>query len=179
LFIPTATPQPLASATPLPPAPTFTPVNTASPTPICDLAMYIKDVSIPDGSPFLAGQTFTKTWRIKNIGVCTWSGSYQLIFDSGAIMDGNSPQALSGPVAPNQEVDLSIELKAPSGPGPYRGYWRLRNPSGILLPVVNGYVGASFFADIKVVTATSTPTITPTVTLPPTTTHTPTPTSTP
>jgi hypothetical protein len=179
LLIPSATPPPPASPTLLPPVATFTPLSTASPTPICDLALYVKDVSVPDGTQFLPGQTFTKTWRLKNIGVCTWTGSYQLIFDNGAIMDGPSPQALTGPVAPGQEVDLSINLKAPVGAGPYRGYWRLRNPAGILMPVVSGYTGTAFFVDIKVVTATGTATITPTVTLAPTGTATPTPTGTP
>ncbi len=188
LFVPSATPQPpsVATSTPVPPpALTNTPVIVASPTLVCDQAQFITDVTIPDGSPLLPDQTFTKTWRLKNTGVCPWSSSYQLIFDSGTLMNGNSPQGLAGAVAPNAEVDISITLKAPSAPGAYRGDWRLRNPAGVLIPIPNGSNGKSFYVDIKVVPPSPTPTITltptsvPTATVTPTATITPTPISTP
>jgi hypothetical protein len=34
--------------------------------------------------------------------------------------------------------------------GTVRSYWRIRNTSGVLLPVQNGYQGKSFFVEIKV-----------------------------
>ena len=30
------------------------------------------------------------------------------------------------------------------------GYWRIRNPSGVLIPIQGGHQGRSFFVDIKV-----------------------------
>ena len=48
------------------------------PTAACDLASFVKDMSIPDGSVFTPGATFTKTWRLENAGTCTWSG-YSLL----------------------------------------------------------------------------------------------------
>ncbi len=149
----TATFTPVPFPTLPPPATnTVTPANTAAPaasaTPSCDIAQFIADMTIPDGTIMDAGETFTKTWRLKNIGTCTWSG-YNLVFDSGDVMNGSSPTAI-GTVLPGQEVDLSVKLTAPAGDGSYRGYWRIRTASGVLLPVVNGYQGKSFYVDIKV-----------------------------
>ena len=119
-----------------------------SATPVCDQAHFIKDVTIPDGTTFLPNETFVKTWRLRNTGNCTWSG-YSLVFDSGNSMNATSPIAI-GTVSPGQEVDLSVTFTAPATNGSYRSYWRIRNPSGILLPVFGGYQSTSFFADIKV-----------------------------
>ncbi|HEX2994550.1 MAG TPA: NBR1-Ig-like domain-containing protein, partial [Anaerolineales bacterium] len=102
---------------------------------------------IPDGSQITAGGSFTKTWRLKNVGVCTWSG-YSLVFDSGDQM-GGTPQTF-GSVLPGQEVDISVNFTAPTTSGSYRSYWRIRNSSGVLIPVLGGTQGRSFFADIKV-----------------------------
>jgi len=52
-------------------------------------------------------------------------------------------------------VDLSINLTAPSTNGSYRGYWRIRNTSGVLIPVLGGTQGKSFFVDIRVGTSSS------------------------
>jgi hypothetical protein len=161
LLTPQATFTPPASETPIPPTATNTPPSTASPTPICDLAQFIEDVTVPDGTVFQPGETFTKTWRLKNIGVCTWTSGYQILFDSGDSMSGPATQPLAGSVAPSQTVDISVTLKAPVAAGSYRSYWKLRNAAGVLLPVANGYQGTSFFADIKVVLPTATPSLTP------------------
>lgn len=163
----TNTPLP-PSVTPIPPTPTitFTPSPTA--TPICDLGQFMQDVTIPDGTIVQAGQTFTKTWRLKNIGSCAWSPSYVVIFDNGERMNGPASfPVTSGTVASSQVVDVSVELTAPATPGTYRGYWRLRNPSNVLIPMVSGHLGMSFFVEVKVVSPTSTPTSTPTQTITP------------
>jgi len=156
----TPTPAPFNTPTLPPPQPTNTPIslptlppaitNTplASATAVCDQGQFVKDVTIPDGTNFSPGDTFTKTWRIRNAGTCTWSG-YSLVFDSGDAMSGTSPIAI-GTVGPGQEVDLSVNLTAPATDGSYRGYWRIRNPSGLLIPILGGTEGKSFFVDIKV-----------------------------
>ncbi len=131
------------------------PTNTqpaATNTPICDLALFIRDVTIPDGTEIEPNKTFTKTWQLKNIGACTWSG-YTLVFDSGEAMSGPASSPI-GTVAPGQEVNLSIDLKAPASDGSYRGYWRIKNNAGVLIPVSGGYQSKSFFVDIKVKTPT-------------------------
>jgi hypothetical protein len=139
------------SALPTLAAPTFPPA--ASATAVCDQAQFVRDVTIPDGTTYAPGASFTKTWRLKNAGTCTWSG-YSLVFDSGDQMNGTSPTAI-GTVTPGQEVDISVTLTAPATPDSYRGYWRIRNASGVLIPVLGGTQGKSFFVDIKVVISSS------------------------
>lgn len=148
LSLPTST---SASFPTLPPASTLPPA--ASATAVCDQAQFVRDVTIPDGSQLAPGASFTKTWRLRNAGVCNWSG-YTVIFDSGDLMGATSPQTI-GSVPAGQEVDISVNFIAPSAPGSYRSYWRIRNPSGVLIPVLGGTDGKSFFVDIKVVVASS------------------------
>jgi hypothetical protein len=143
----TNTPETLPSVTPT------TIIPAASATPVCDLAQFVRDVTIPDGTTFAPGTAFTKTWRLRNAGVCTWSG-YSLIFDSGDAMSGTSPIGIAT-VSPGQEVDISVSLTAPTTTGSYRGFWRIRNASGVLIPVLGGTQGRSFFVDIKVAVTSS------------------------
>lgn len=132
--------------------PTLAPVSTntpaLSPTPACDSALFVKDVTVLDGTAFEPGNTFKKTWRLRNIGTCTWSG-YTLVFDSGEAM-GGVPD-LIGTVGPGQDVDVSVSFTVPlTANGTVYSYWRLRNASGVLLPVQNGFQNKSFFVQIKV-----------------------------
>ncbi len=123
---------------------------TAGPTEPCDAAKFIADVTIPDHTKLTGGESFTKTWRFVNIGSCTWDPSYTLVFDVGDLIGGPASLPLPGIVAPGQQVDISVTLQAPATAGSYRGYWRLRNPSGVMLPVSNGYNNKSFYVDIQV-----------------------------
>ena len=77
---PTQTAVP-ASATPLPP--TSTPLPTATAVSYCDWVIFVKDVTVPDGTGFAPGEIFVKTWRLKNRGTCTWTPDYMLVFTSG------------------------------------------------------------------------------------------------
>jgi hypothetical protein len=40
-------------------------------------------------------------------------------------------QPLSGAIAPGQEVDVSVNFKAPATPGTYFSSWTLQNAKGI------------------------------------------------
>ncbi|PKN94239.1 MAG: hypothetical protein CVU44_07520 [Chloroflexi bacterium HGW-Chloroflexi-6] len=153
----TASPAPIASATT---APQLSP--TASPIP-CNQASFVQDVTIPDGTSIVTNAPFTKTWRLKNTGSCTWNSSYALVFDKNEKMGGPDAQALSGSVAPGATVDISVNLTAPASAGNYRGYWRLRDGAGVLFGLSTG----SFWVDIKAVAPSPTPTATSLVVLPP------------
>jgi hypothetical protein len=114
-----------------PAAPTQDPIPVTTPVPSClDSIEYIKDVTIPDGTRIDDGDWFTKTWRIRNNGDCTWTRDYDLIFLSGYRMNGSSVIPMGGDVEPGQVVDLTVDLKAPSDNGTYWGYWMLRNADG-------------------------------------------------
>jgi hypothetical protein len=143
----TNTPPAIETITPISTeAPTNTPL--VSPTPLCNLAQFITDVTIPDGTVMTPGQNFNKKWRFRNIGTCAWNG-YSLVFDSGDPMSGPASKPIPA-VNPGQEVDLDVDLKAPNTPGNYRSYWRIVTNANVLVPVANGYQGRAFFADIKV-----------------------------
>jgi hypothetical protein len=139
----------------LPPAtaaPTLAPTNMplpAAPISRCDWAAYIKDVTVPDGSIFTPGTQFTKTWRLQNIGTCSWTSAYALVFSSGNVMGGSTPIALPGNVYPGQTIDVSVNLIAPGAEGSYQGYWMLRNASGALFGLGQA-AGGPFYVDIKV-----------------------------
>ncbi len=154
----TSTSSPLST---LPPAPSMTPTSS------CDNAQFVTDVTYPDNTVVSAGDTFTKTWRLKNTGSCSWTPSYALVFVSGNMMSGPTVQAITGNVNPGQTVDISVNLQAPSNNGTYRGNWALRNSGGVIF--------TQFYVQIKVNgsgggSATATPTATPTTV--PSSTHT-------
>jgi hypothetical protein len=109
-------------------SPEVTPTSTEVP---CDLAGFVKDVTIVDGTEMTPGEVFTKTWQVRNEGSCTWTSGYELIFDEGDIMGGTSPQQLtSASIPPGDILDVSVELTAPGATGTYRGLWHIRNPQG-------------------------------------------------
>lgn len=134
----TAPPAATATFTPLP-LPTAIPLTATS---ICDIGHFLLDVTYPDGTIVSAGDNFTKTWRLRNDGTCSWTPSYALVFISGDSMSGPAVQALAGNVNPGQTVDLSVALTAPSSNGTYTGNWGLRNASGVIF--------AHFYVQIKV-----------------------------
>jgi hypothetical protein len=144
--------QTAPTQTPVPPTATsLPPTNTPLPTSAsyCDWVSFVKDVSIPDGTTFGPGETFTKTWRLKNRGTCAWTSDYMLVFTGGSSMGGTTAVRLPGYVAPGGTVDVSVTLTAPGTPGRYTGYWSLRNPSGVIF----GYgdkADKAFYVDIKV-----------------------------
>lgn len=120
-----ATPTPTAE----PPAPTAEP--TAKPTQTdCNRAEFIKDVSYVDGTKVGTGEAITKTWRMKNIGSCTWTTDYDLVFVDGQSMGAPTRIGLETTVKPGETVDLSILMEAPSKAGSYQGYWMLEDASG-------------------------------------------------
>jgi hypothetical protein len=139
LLPPTATPLPTATPTPIPAATsTITIVPTVTPTVMpCDWVGFVTDVTIPDGTQVQRGQTFTKTWRLKNLGSCIWTPSYSVVLTDGTAM-GASETSLNANVFPGQTVDVSVELTAPNDSGNYISYYMLRNPSNVLFAMGAG-----------------------------------------
>lgn len=88
------------------------------------------DVNIPDNTVMSPGQDFVKTWKIKNIGACTWGEGYELVFSYGEEMDGE-PQPLTAAIAPGQEVEVSVQFTAPNLAGSYFSFWTLQNDKNI------------------------------------------------
>jgi hypothetical protein len=134
---PTASPIPFATFTNVPPITK------------CDAAAFVADVTYPDGSSVGIGLVFTKIWRIRNVGTCTWTTSYSIVFVSGERFGAQKSTPLPGNVAPGQSVDIPIQLTAPNTGGRYKGYWMLRNADGVLFGV-GGSGENTFYVDVNV-----------------------------
>ncbi len=97
-------------------------------------ATFVSDVTVPDNTQVDAGKPFTKTWRVKNDGTCTWGPSgyplHALVFVGGNQMGGPDQVPLPGAVPPGQTVDISVQLTAPTTPGTYIGQWELHVDNG-------------------------------------------------
>lgn len=154
--IPTSATTPTSTITSTP-IPTNTPVYTPTYTPIpCNLAYFVDDITYKDYEQVAPGLDFTKIWRLRNIGTCTWTSAYKVAFNHGTGMGvpaGYTQSLTSGAVVPpGQNVDISVELSAPMTKGTYRGDWALRDP--------NNQTITTFIVVIKVV-ASTTITLTP------------------
>ena len=141
--ISTFTPLPSATVTNTPGGPTVTPLAAggsggsggssggSAPTSVpCNWAQFVTDVTIPDGTIFSPGAYFTKIWRVRNIGSCTWSTKYDLVYQSGDEFDGSTldlPQS----VAPGGTIDLAVNMQAPDKKGKYTGYWVLKSDASV------------------------------------------------
>lgn len=154
------TPEVTATATPTVEAPATATQqmmpSQASPTTAlntCNLAAFLSDVTIPDNTVVAAGKKFTKTWKIKNMGACTWTTAYSIKFTGGSQMSG-ARTYLKTTVAPATSMDISVDLVAPSTTGTYTGYWQMADDSGSVF-------GTSLYLTI-IVSATPTGTITTT-----------------
>ena len=103
---------------------------TSTPGAGCNKANFVAHVTIPEGTILPAGSDFTKVWRIENVGSCTWTTSYSLVFSDGDQMGAPDSVKLSESVAPNSTIDISVDMTAPSSPGQYQGNWVLSDANG-------------------------------------------------
>lgn len=152
---------PTATSTDIPPTPTNTPeLPTATPTPQGTLPTAtptqqsasngggesnkpclranFEIETIPDGTKFYVNAPFTKTWRLKNTGSCTWTPGFAVIWVQGDIMSADSVVPFTTvDIPPGGYAEISVNMKAPSPDGHYRGYWMLRSADGIIFGVGN------------------------------------------
>jgi hypothetical protein len=93
------------------------------------------DVNVPDDTVMSPGQEFIKTWRIKNIGTCSWGEGYELVFSYSSLPNDDVlngvAQPLAASIASQQEVEVSVQFTAPDLPGTYFSVWTMENPTDI------------------------------------------------
>jgi hypothetical protein len=135
LAAPTNTPTPTST---VPPPATSGPILNVTPlgtsavagqTSSCFAMAFVSDVSIPDDTNMEPGETFTKTWRIKNTGTCAWDAGFKFAYTGGNAMNG-STYVLPQSVAANAETEISVQMTAPNTAGTARGNWRMSNTAG-------------------------------------------------
>jgi len=158
---PTATPTVTSTPAPGMPTATWTPVvmtetPTAAPA-VCTLdAVFVADVTVPDGTVFEPGARIDKIWRIRNSGSCPWESGYTWVFVSGDQMGAAASQAVSATSA-GGNVDIGVTMYAPAAPGTYTGYWRMKSSDG----QVFGQPSSVRIVVSSPATPTATPTSTP------------------
>jgi hypothetical protein len=147
---------PVENVTPDPtPTVASTPISTATLAfaPCTDSAKFVTDVTTPDNTVIASNTPFTKTWRLKNTGSCTWDSSYLVVYISGTTMSQQPgywivPRGQT--VAPGETVDISVGMTSPVENGTYQAYWGLKKKDGPLMPIQGGANGNSFYVKIKV-----------------------------
>lgn len=153
-------PPPAPTNTPLPtePLPTNTPAPTKTPVPPtpnpvpCNHISWVKDVNYTDNTEVDPGTDFTKTWRLRNTGSCTWDSSYVVIFDHGDAMSAPASSLVTnGKVLPGDTVDVSVDMTSPDDAGTYQGFWKLRDGRGNVFGL--GDASKAFWVKIVVVNA--------------------------
>jgi polar amino acid transport system substrate-binding protein len=141
------------------PAPTAAPSQPTPPPAGCiDNMSYVADLNYDDKNmtapPVMQpGQSFVKTWRIRNSGTCTWDSKYYLAYTSGnssLAQMGGQPTYIKGSVPPGATYDISVNLTAPTQPGVYQGFWQMNNAGGTAF-------GTKIYVGIQVVAPTATP----------------------
>lgn len=120
----TAVPPTAIPATPTKVPPTPTPVP-------CYQVSFVSDLSIPDGTKIVAGTNFTKSWRLKNSGSCTWDTRYDIAYVDGTQMTSAKIWDLDKTVKPGETIDISLAMTAPVVQGNYTANFMMVNPNGV------------------------------------------------
>ncbi|MDM8531514.1 NBR1-Ig-like domain-containing protein [Anaerolineales bacterium HSG25] len=141
----------LADTLPSPTSADLTPSTiTPSPTPTVQLpegctsgARFFDDVTIPDGTEIVAGQTFEKAWSIQNNGTCPWVWGYSVRFMDGDTI--HSTDQFQAPLTDPDEVTVvTASLVAPNQAGTHRSQWQMYDLEGEPF-------GADLYVEINVV----------------------------
>lgn len=104
-----------------------TPRDFGDPTACLNDAILV-DETIPDGTTFNPGQTFTKQWRLQNAGTCNWGSGYKLQLISDRAFGAT---AFTLPAVPaGQATEVRLTMQAPREGGTYRSSWRLTDQAG-------------------------------------------------
>jgi hypothetical protein len=119
-----STPSAAATQTPLAGLPA--PIVVGTPDPECN-NVFFEAETIPDGTKYKTGETFTKVWKFRNTGTCTWTDGYSFRFIDGNRMNGVDYYFIgeANHIEPDEAVSIGVTMRAPNEPGRYRGYWQL------------------------------------------------------
>ncbi len=138
LFIPPTAAPALISAATAPPSSSPTPSPTrastatsppATPTPCSNDLKFDQDVTIPDGTTVLPGESIDKQWLVTNRGSCNWGAGYHIRLISGEAMGAPTEQALY-PALAGAQVTLRMAFVAPQDAGSHQGAWQAFAPDG-------------------------------------------------
>ncbi|KAJ1998356.1 hypothetical protein GGI04_005035, partial [Coemansia thaxteri] len=95
------------------------------------VAIFVEDVTIPDGTPMGPGESFVKIWSVANMGDSEWPKGTMLVHvDGEPSIPGNCKAAPIVVGKRYEQVGVAVDLVAPMAPGRYVSQWRLMTPEG-------------------------------------------------
>jgi hypothetical protein len=114
------------------PTPTPTPgdVTPEPPETPCLALRFVFHYNYPPGSQVLPDTGFFKRWYVQNVGSCTWTANFGLVYVDGFQLHGTSPTLLQATVPPGEYVILGIQLFSNPQPGNYYSNWMLQDSQG-------------------------------------------------
>jgi len=124
-------------------------------------ARFVADVTVEDGTNVNPDQSLVKIWKLRNESTVAWPENTRLAFVGGDKLTNVEAVAVPA-VEPGAEVDIAVDMVAPSKPGRYVGYWRLAAPDGTRF-------GQRVWVDITVIPAETAPAVPEPVSAPATT----------
>ena len=96
----------------------------------CYFSRWTGDETIPDGTVLNPGESFVKTWKLRNAGTCDWSTDTRIVFEEGDKLDGPTSIKIDRVVRPGDTYVVEVPMKAPSSDGNYTGVWRFTAADG-------------------------------------------------
>ncbi len=102
----------------------------APPDQQCNAAFFVGYVGSPDGAVVGVAETFKKVWDVRNIGTCTWTREYRLVFLGGEHMSGPNWVPFPQEVPPGDHMFIGVTMIAPYEGGTHISYWMLQAPDG-------------------------------------------------
>ncbi|KAJ2811980.1 hypothetical protein GGI24_006746, partial [Coemansia furcata] len=95
------------------------------------VAIFVEDVTIPDGTHMAPGESFVKIWSVANMGDTEWPRDTMLVHIEGEpTIPGNKKTVPIVVSKRYEQVGIAVDLVAPTKPGRYVSQWRLMTAEG-------------------------------------------------
>ncbi len=92
---------------------------------------FLRDVTVGEGESVPPSTDFVKTWAVRNSGKMAWPPGCVLKLASGQNLAANAAASVSvHALAPETEMNLSLQMRSPDAPGIYESQWRMATPTG-------------------------------------------------
>ena len=96
----------------------------------CYNLIWLKDVTIPDGTQLKPNEVFIKTWVVQNNGGCAWPPGFTFSHVGGDLIRGQTV-TLDEPIPVSAKREISVKLVVPSGiNGLIQSSWRKTDADG-------------------------------------------------
>lgn len=148
---PTFEPIIIITDTPVPPTPTKKPSNSggggggggggSSSNSSSQFSCAIVAEKPYDGATFKPGDSFDKSWTIKNTGTATWDANWEFEYKGGTDISPTGDFLIGQQVEPGKTITIVIEVEAPDVPQKDSGKifvmtWSLNNGTHFCTPYV-------------------------------------------